>query len=192
MTIIIGLAGLRRVGKSTACDHLVQHHGFVRLHPFDGGKAATRAYLTHIGISSDYAWRMTDGDLKDTPCDRLPGNATPRSFMEPFGKFMGVEMGPEWTIGMELRRLAEQGHERIVAESVVYEDEVVRSLGGSIWKLTKSDRLPVEGLKTDAYTMAMQSDLTILNDGSHDDLYRSLDEQIENLFEKELGEVALP
>lgn len=179
MTIILGLAGLRRAGKSTAADHLVAAHGFVRLHPFDGGKAAARGYYMHIGIDEDTAWRMTDGDLKDTPCELLPGNATSRDFLEPFGKFMGVSMGADWTIGRELLRHQALGHERIIAESVVYEDQVVRGMGGVIWRLNKEGREPVHGLDTDAYTMAMACDLEIDNDGSKEELYEKLDISLE-------------
>ena len=113
VTIILGLAGLRRAGKSTAADHLVAAHGFVRLHPFDGGKAAARGYYMHIGIDEDTAWRMTDGDLKDTPCELLPGNATSRDFLEPFGKFMGVSMGRD---RMEVRSYSEDGELLYTAE----------------------------------------------------------------------------
>lgn len=180
MTIILGLAGLRRAGKSTAADHLVEKHGFIRLHPFDGGKAAARAYYTHVGIDEDTAWRMTDGDLKDTPCDKLPGNATSRDFMEPFGKFMGVAMGPDWTIGRELLRHQALGHERIIAESVVYEDKVLRDMGGVIWRLNKKGREPVAGLETDAYTMAMTCDLELDNDGTMEELYEKLDQSLED------------
>lgn len=175
MTLIIGLAGLRRVGKSIIADHLVENHGFYKIHPFAGGKEAVRAYYRHIGISDSNAWEMTEGDLKDTPCEDLPGNATSRLFMESFGKFMGTSMGPEWTIGRELKRAVSLGHERIFIESLVYEDKTVRSHGGSIWMVTRPGMEPVPGLETDAYTATIKADIDIVNDGTVGDLFQKVD-----------------
>lgn len=175
MTFILGLAGYRRVGKTEVSDRLVEAHGFQRVHPFNGGKAACRAYFMHLGVSEENAWRMTDGDLKDSPCEFLPDNAKPRLFMEKFGKFMGVEMGPDWTIGRELYLAKQKRPERLIVESVVYEDMVLRGLGAPIWKIVRPDVKPTPGLKTDAYTEAMTTDLEIVNDGTIAELCEKID-----------------
>ncbi len=181
--LIIGLAGLRQVGKSRVANHLVASHGFQKVHPFSGGKAACRAYYAHLGASEETAWRMTDGDLKDTPSPYLPNREPSRTFMERFGKFMGVEMGPDWTIGTELRiATGRPGGNRLVVESVVYEDHVIREAGGMLWMIERSGRMPTPGLETDAYTMRMTCDLTIMNDAETlGPLHDTIDALMENM-----------
>lgn len=164
--LIIGLTGLRQVGKSSIADHLVDNHGFRRLHPFEGGKVATRAWLEYLGADADTAWRMTETDLKETPSDLLPNCQTPRFFMEQFGHFMGVGLGPDWTIGRSLQRAKKEdtGNGRFVIESVVYEVEPVREEGGLIIKIEAS-RAKVTGLKTDIAVAAIVPDSTFVNEG---------------------------
>lgn len=162
--VIIGLSGRRRGGKSTLADHLVYRHGFVRLHPFEGGKAACGAYLRHIGVPEDEALRMTHGDLKDTPSAWLPDNQTPRYLMERLGKFMGVDMGPEWTLGQELARSGRLAPDRdIVVESVVYEADVLRSFGGVIIRVDRPGQ-KIVGVETDAFTDRCTPDHVFRND----------------------------
>lgn len=183
-TIIIGLAGFRQVGKSHVADHLVANHGFKKVHPFYGGKVATAAFYRHIGIDADTAWRMVDGDLKDAPCEKLPGGVTSRFFMEKFGKFMGVELGPEWTVGQELRLLRERGTgDRYLIESLVYEDMVVRSNGGVIVRVDRPGVDPTPGLETDVYTERMLVDHVLVNDKpTLQALYKDVDIFIEELL----------
>lgn len=192
--ILIGLAGYRQVGKSHIADHLVNHHGFSKVHPFNGGKAATRAYYVHLGIDEHTAWEMTDGSLKDTPCEQLPGGVSSRFFMEKFGKFMGVEMGPDWTIGKELELSLARGdsNQRLLVESIVYEDAIVRAQGGSIWKVERPTVLPTPGLKTDEYTSRLLADETILNDfATLDELYRHVDCFVEEHLGLRIADMAL-
>lgn len=182
--VIIGLKGRRQVGKSRIANYLVEHHGFTRVHPFDGGKVACRAYFMHLGADEDTAWRMTDGDLKDVPSPLLPvitnpehitpGKAEmgdhhlPRFFMEKFGRCMGVEMGPDWTIGKELQRhLAMGGDEpkRLVVESIVYEAPQLRALGGTIIEVVRSieGQEPITGVETDKFGATVVPDLYFEN-----------------------------
>lgn len=192
---LLGLAGARQVGKTTIAQHLVANHGFFDIHPFSGGKAACRAYFTHIGASEEEAWRMTDGDLKDTPSHHLPRVTAlqaspktgqegeyhkPRFLMEHFGKMMGTVLGPDWTIGKEIELARRHGeHTRFIVSSLVYEDQVVRAMGGVIWRLSAPNRPYVAGLETDAYTRAMQPDLDIVNDGSVEDLFETVERHLE-------------
>ena len=164
--LIIGLSGRRGVGKSRVADHLVEHHGFSRIHPFQGGKAACVGYLVHVGATPEEAARMVNGDLKDKPCSLLPDNQTPRYFMERFGQFMGVQMGPAWTIGQEIRLALERDPDaRLIAESIVYEVDVIRRMGGMIVEITR-DGSRIEGLETDKATALIRPDLRFENNGN--------------------------
>jgi hypothetical protein len=184
--LIIGLSGKRGVGKSKVADHLVEHHGFLRLHPFQGGKAACVGYFTHIGISADDAARMVNGDLKDRPCALLPDNQTPRYFMERLGQFMGVQMGPAWTIGQEIRLALERDPDaRLIAESIVYEVDVIRNLGGVIVEITR-DGSSITGLETDKATALIVPDITFSNNGTS---LVALKGEVDDLLERVMDHV---
>ena len=76
--LLIGLTGLRNVGKSTVADLLVEEFGFVKVHAFDGGKYAAREWFRYVTDDEDVADRMVFGDLKDKPSRYLPGGVAPR------------------------------------------------------------------------------------------------------------------
>lgn len=189
--VIIGLSGKRQVGKSHIARHLVEQHGFSRLHPFDGGKAASRGYFRHLGIDEETALRMTDGDLKDVPSPILPvisnpehgtvgEHYKPRFWMEKFGQFMGAQLGPEWTIEREIDRHLRLGQPfRLVAESIVYEAETLRRMGGVIIRVEREvdAALAISGLETDKFGAEIVPDHVLKNDGETlDDLYGQVDE----------------
>jgi hypothetical protein len=164
--LIIGLSGRRGVGKSRVADHLVEQHGFSRIHPFQGGKAACVGYFVHVGATPEEAARMVNGDLKDKPCSLLPNNQTPRYFMERFGQFMGVQMGPAWTIGQEIRLALERDPDaRLIAESIVYEVDVIRQMGGVIVEITR-DGSTLTDLETDKATALITPDMRFENNGN--------------------------
>lgn len=173
---LIGLTGLRGVGKTTAAAHLVLRYGFVRAHPLDGGKIAAEAYFRHLGARIDEAERMVLGDLRDVPSPLLPGRATPRYFLERFGAFMGVTLGPDWTLGAELARLrAREPWRPIVVESVVYEAGVIRDAGGIIVRIERPGHAGPAGIETDAAQAEIAADATIVNAGDVAGLVAAID-----------------
>jgi len=167
---IIGLTGRRHVGKSESAIWL-QELGFIKCHAFEGGKAAAVGYFRHLGASEDVAHRMVHGDLRDVPSPLLPDNQTPRYFLEIFGKFMGTTLGPEWTLGLELRRVrAACPGKSIIVESVVYEADCFRAAGGTIVRIIRPGHQGPTGMMTDAAEAEIAADVEIINDGSLADL----------------------
>lgn len=176
MATIIGLAGKRRAGKSIISKFLKAKYGFQSYHPFQPGKAASVGLFEYIGIPKEDALRMVDGDLKDVSCDKLPIvnepghklhglHADPRYWMEKFGKFMGVEMGSDWTLGLELSKVIEENPDAlIVVESIVYEAETLRDLGGTII-MVERDSANISGVETDKATALLQPDIVFENHG---------------------------
>jgi hypothetical protein len=173
--IFVGLSGDRQVGKSRVADYLVESFGFVRAHPFFGGKIATRAYFQHLGATEEESHRMTDGDLKDIPSPYLPNNALPRYFMEEFGYFMGSGLGPEWTIGVEMDKIdqasARAGRDsRVIMESIVYEIDYLRGRTDALIVKVERDqaRNTIDAPRTSAAGKLIVPDVTLHNNG--DDL----------------------
>lgn len=160
--IMIGLTGLRNVGKTTFANVLEQEFGFNRIHAFGIGKEAALTWLAEATGSMDRAVRMVYGDLKDKPCHDLPGGVAPRYFLEKFGHFMGVEMGVSWTLAVEVAKARrESPHAPIVVESVVYEAEWFRRAGGLIVRLERPDFDTPVGVASDAAQAVIQADVTI-------------------------------
>jgi hypothetical protein len=160
--ILIGITGKRNVGKSTVAALLEQRYGFARVHAFDGGKEAALAYFRHVTGLAPMAERMVYGDLKDVPSPYLPGNAAPRYFLEKFGNFMGVTLGVEWTLAMEIARVRrETPNAPIVVESVVYEAPWFKAQGGFVLRLERPEHEGPAGIASDSVQAAIEADETI-------------------------------
>lgn len=152
--IMVGITGLRNVGKSTFADVLEEEFGFNRIHAYEAGKHAAETYfrhvLRHLPDGDDLARRMVWGDLKDKPSPHLPDCASPRHFMERTGHFHGADMGTEWTLGLEIKSaVAIHPRAPIVVESVVYESTWFRSKGGKVIRLVRPDFDSPVGVKSD-------------------------------------------
>lgn len=159
--MLIGITGRRNVGKSTMATLLESTFGFTRVHAFDGGKDAACALFTYMVGCAETAKRMVYGDLKDKPSPYLPGGVAPRYFLEKFGKFMGIEMGVEWTLAMEVARVRRLWPSSpIVVESLVYEVDWFRSQGGYIVRLERPD-FDGPAVGSDAFQADIEADATI-------------------------------
>ncbi|MBL8599238.1 MAG: hypothetical protein JNL14_16010 [Devosia sp.] len=168
--MIIGFTGKRHVGKSSAAD-VLEEIGFVRAHAFGAGKAAAKAYFIHVGAAPSVAHEMAYGRLRDVPSPLLPGNAHPRAFLEELGYWAGTHMGPEWTLGMELRKIKrERPFSNIVAESVVYEEPLLRAWGGMVVRIVRPRSDGPSGMRTDEAEADIEADVEIVNNGSKADL----------------------
>lgn len=197
--LMIGLKGDRQVGKSRFAEYLVEEHGFRLAHPFDGGKAASRGYFMHLGAGPEMATRMTDGDLKDVPCSLLPvivdpahgrpgEHYAPRFFMEKLARCMGVDMGSDFTLGMEMERAMRDPGPRptgIIFSSIVFEADVFRRKGGVIIEITrKLDKHAGRsvGIETDGFSAGIVPDMIF--DNSFDTL-REMREAADHLLFEE-------
>lgn len=179
---MIGLTGSRHVGKSTVANMLVESFGFQRVHAFDGGKAATVAYFIHLGATSVVANEMVYGSLKDVPSDLLPGRATPRFFMEKLGKFFGVTLGPDWTLGAEIgRHRRANPSSKLIAESLVYEADMFRSAGGIIVRVVRPGHVGPVGCESDAVQAAIVEDVRLLNDSGLGNLRLAVTELVRKI-----------
>lgn len=160
--ILLGITGLRNVGKTTTANHLVDEYDFTKTHPFEGGKVAAQAFFEHVTGSAYLANEMVNGRLKDKPSEFLPDNATPRSYLEKTGQFAGVELGVKWTLGLEVERAKRLNPGLpIVVESVVYEIKWFREQGGKILRLERPDFDNPKGESSDDFQAMIKEDYKI-------------------------------
>ncbi len=135
--LMIGFTGRRNVGKSTAATLLEEEFGFAKVHAVELQKDSWDRFFVLVTGDTFAAERMVYGDLKDVPSEHLPNNSTPRFYMEKMGK-ANADLGPEWTLGLAIKAARrESPRAPIVVESVVYEADYFRSLGGIIVKLER-------------------------------------------------------
>lgn len=198
--MLLGLTGKREAGKTTIANLLVKEHGFKKLHSAAPMKAAVRGYYEHLGLSHSLALSLTEGDLKDKPFNQIittvvkpfreispfeiddwtfhyylseliPGYNS-REVMEKFGKLMGVDMGVEWTLGAELKKQQRlHGSEaNFVVESLVYETEFFKQLGGVVVQVIRPKHVGPIGLHTDEAVDAIVADDIFCNDMSIEEL----------------------
>lgn len=190
--MIIGLTGRRGVGKTELTNFLTLTQGFTRVHPFEPGKVATRAYFEYLSATPQEAFEMTSGSLKDVPSGYLPRindpdhgrpgeNYSPRYFMERFGYFMGVDMGPAWTLKPAIAQvLKDNPFTDIIVESIVYEADALREMGGVVIGIERPDA-NVVGLKSDTEVAGIKCDAVIENTGTLDSLFENANFVIDRL-----------
>lgn len=100
------------------------------------------------------------------PSPWLPDGVTPRFFLEKFGRFMGVDMGSDWTLGAEIANAWRVNPgQPLVVESVVYEAPALRAVGGLLVRIVRPGHAGPAGIETDAVEAGVAVDATIVNDG---------------------------
>lgn len=163
--MLIGLTGMREAGKSTFAKIAVDIMGFKSIHAFGPGKAMIMAYYTYIGIDEATAYEMVHGKDKDTYLGNLPDEKNSRFFMEEIGRFMGEELGPQWTALQELKK-TEREHPgcNCILESIVYELPILQHREDAlIIKVERPGHKGPEGTFTDAHVSSIQPFMTIIN-----------------------------
>lgn len=166
---LIALCGLAGSGKSTAAEHLM-HQGFCRVKFADPLKDMLRV----LGLDN----RHLEGDLKEVPCDLLQGQ-TPRFAMQRLGTEWGRDiMHPDFWVNVWKMRA-----ESIMAtgESVVVDDcrfpnelKAVNQLGGISVMIERPGLASVESHISEQH--ALETDITLVNDGSIRDLKNKLNQ----------------
>lgn len=157
--LMIGLTGKRNVGKSTVACLLEDEFGFERVHAFEAGKVAAAAWFDAMRLDGQ---EMVYGDLKDVPCQALPGGVAPRFLLEKLGQFFGVQLGLEWTLAMEIATARKRAPRApIVVESVVYEAPWFKAQGGLVVRLERPGHDGPAGVESDAVQAAVAADVVI-------------------------------
>lgn len=167
-SMVVGFCGIAGSGKTTLAEHLVQHHGFIRV-PFAGPlKAMAQAF----GLTPE----EMGGALKEEPCDALCGK-TPRQFMQLLGTEFARELiGPDLLAFAWRRAVARHLEEalvdgaplRIVCDDVRYANEAaaIRKLGGRVVLLQRSGAGSKSGFSHPSEELDFIPDKSVGNDGA--------------------------
>jgi hypothetical protein len=173
---VIGLSGAAGAGKSTLAALLASRCGYERLRFASPLKAMARGFYASLGMPDDEIERRIEGDLKELPDPALFGE-TPRRMMQTLGTEWGRQcMGEDfWTMTASVaacRKL--HAGLPVVFEDCRFENEAatVRALGGIVVRI---DRPSAGGLASGHVSESgVEPDLTIMNDGTPDDLFDAL------------------
>ena len=175
--LVLALTGSPGSGKSTVADHLVLRHGFRRLRFGEPLKTMLGALIAAQGRPPDYVKRCLEGDLKTRPVRELAGR-TPRHALQSLAQGWGRDMiGPDLWVqcwrGM-VEPMLQAGP--VVAEDCSRFEEVdmVRALGGLVWRIVRTDGRTDgrdgddSGLATapDPEQAAFEVDANLLNNGA--------------------------
>lgn len=182
--LLIGLTGERGVGKSEIAKYLQEKHGFGVSHAFEVGKRLTmHYYVNELQIPFHTATRMVYEDLKDTPSEYLPDGSTSRHFMEELGYCMGNNLGPKWTLGLEMKRLLKDTTKTgYIFESIVYEAGAFVEQGGIIIRVERDNRnSDIQATHTSDAQKKIKHQVLLNNHGSFEDLYFQLDTMVDTL-----------
>lgn len=200
--LMLGFTGKRLSGKSSCADWVTTNYpGWTDVHAFNPGKAMCVAYYRHLGCSKTLADQLVYGVHKDTPfkelyltikgtvynlADVIPGPNS-RYFMEKLGKHVGTNMGEgyesEFTLMAELGRVKRLFPEQnIILQSIVYEADKFRALGGTIVKVIRPGQPDDgKGIETDKFVESLEADYDLINDGTKVQLYSKVDKLLAQL-----------
>lgn len=179
MNRLIGLAGLAGCGKSTAAKWLVGHYGFERYRMAGPLKAMAREFCLTA--------QQIDGDQKETPIPWLNG-VTPRYIMQTLGTEFGRDLiHPDVWVRIAERKIRPYLEspkddwlfpgKDIVIDDIRFENEVdmVRRLGGKVYRIVGRPPSLFTVAQHISEAQAFPVDGTIENNGSIEDLWRSVD-----------------
>lgn len=181
--ILIGLAGRARVGKDTVARYLAAHLTLISYAFADPLKQAL-AGMFHLTAA------QLDGSEKEQPLAWL--GKSPRELMQLLGTEWGRDLvHPQlWLLLAEqnLQLLAEhdQAMKGVVIRDVRFDNEAdwVRSKGGVILHITRPDATAVASHTSESGVTRRPSDLSLVNDGTLDQLYDGVDALISVLMRK--------
>lgn len=172
MKTLIGLIGLRRAGKDTAAQALV-NQGFENVKFADALKGMLRTYLAYRGVSPCLVEEMIEGKMKEEAVAAFGGKST---------RFAMQTLGTEWgrdTIASDLwvdtAMARARQFDRVVVSDVRFPNEVeaIKQAGGKIIRIWRPG-LTVDSHPSESLIESLFWHVTVANDGTIEDLHNRI------------------
>ena len=169
---IIGLTGPAGCGKDTVRVILAEH-GYYGMAMADPIREMLKPLLLACGV--DLIW-MTARHLKEKPMPVL--GVSYRHLAQTLGTEWGRALAPDlWLRVAEASMLEVSvstfGPPCFVVSDVRFPNEAawIRDMGGQVWRIDRPGVEPVREHASEALATTIEPDLTLMNNGSIDDLY---------------------
>lgn len=157
-------------GKSTIAQHLVDHHGFVRLSFATPLKQMAMGLLHGMDMNEDEAFERVYGSRKDEMIPDL--GVTSRWLQQRLGTEFGRKMIRE-SIWYDLTLAAAVKYDKVVIDDLRFPDEylAVEGAGGSCYRVVRPDAPMVGGVHASEGQLDGIVMPEIFNGGSLDELF---------------------
>lgn len=185
---LIGLTGAAGSGKTTAMNWVLRNHPTANRMSFAGPlKSMTRELIRMSlpkGWDHDAGAYCEDPILKETPIPFL-GNLTARRIMQTLGTEWGRNtLHPDFWVGIAAAKVERQLGStfkksdkvpiKVIFDDVRFANEaaMIHAYGGVIVRIVRPEHdKPTEIKSHESESMAFDADITILNDGTVEDLH---------------------
>jgi hypothetical protein len=179
--LLIGLSGLARVGKDTAAQHLVYHHGFQSYAFAD----PLRDGLMHILNLSPCDF---EGAQKELPLPWL--GRSPRELMQSLGTEWGRNsVHPElWLLlaaqNLDLLARTHDAAHGLVVSDLRFENEAsfIRQRGGVVIHINRDTASPVNAHVSEAGIQVRSGDIELFNDDSIEEYLGAIDNLVASVL----------
>jgi len=174
---ILGIVGKKGVGKTEVSNYLTEHYGFVE-RAFGDKLKEVVADVFDIPLEALYA-RDGKNDLDDR------WNLTHRQILQKFGTEVARNVNPYVWVHHVEKWIKERPEPHILLSDVRFHTEVemIRSLGGGIWKVIR-DAPNLDFHTSEVEQDEIKADLIIHNNGTIENLHLKLDEGVKWYFRK--------
>lgn len=177
--MIIGISGYAQTGKDTVADYLIEKYGFVKVSFADPIREALYRLdpSINIGEFSSASLASAVDHMGWEEVKRLSTEA--RTLLQRFGTEVGREMfGKDFWVNQALLRAKE--HDHVVIPDVRFgnERDAIYRNGGFVWRVVRNGVGPVNSHISDNALSNDDFDFKLYNNGSMEDLFKTVDNRI--------------
>lgn len=186
---IIGVMGIKRSGKDTIAEYLINNHYYTRYAFADPLKDAVQEMFlfTHAQMHGsqtdketvDPRWGITPRrvlEIVGTDLMQFDFHRHTKEGEFPYGRKIWVRRFQLW-YEEELSKYPDTG---VVFSDVRFPHEVeeIRALGGKVWKVIRPSLVNTGTHASETELETVEPDIEIINDGSLEDLFRKVEENL--------------
>lgn len=178
--IIIGLAGRKASGKTTAARFLVNGMDFHRLSFADPLRDMVGCFLLGMGYGADYIETLLTADKEQM---LAPIGKTPRQLLQTLGTEWGRDhVDRNVWVTLARRRINTSAEPRIIFDDVRFENEaaMIRGMGGQIIHIDRGD-LAADSHASEHGIDEHDADLFVDNDTTVEEFLRDVELVVESV-----------